>query len=367
MKILILSNFGMGLIKFRKELIESFLSNGDEVIVSFPRDAYAKNVEELGCRFIHTNVDRKGKNILKDLNLIMQYFKIAKIEKPDIILTYTIKPNLYGGLISSLLNIRYISNITGLGNAILSEGLLSKITIGFYHRSLNKAQAVFFQNSSNLKFFNDRQIYVGNSILIPGSGVNIHKFAYLEYPKYEDPLNFLFIGRIMKSKGIDELLIAIEYIQKNYKNITFNLVGFCEENYEEKLKEYQKKGFLVFHGQQDNVVPYMQQANAVIQPSHHEGMSNVLLEAAACGRPILASDIPGCKETFDEGESGLSFIPNNPESLIKTLVKFIELSYDERKKMGINGRKKIEREFNREVIVESYKNEIYKNIGGKHD
>lgn len=367
MKIVILSNFGMGLIKFRKELIESFLRNGDEVIVSFPRDEYAKKIEELGCRFIHTDVDRKGKNILKDLNLIKEYFKIAKAEKPDIILTYTIKPNLYGGLISSLLNIRYISNITGLGNAVLSEGLLSKIIIGFYRRSLKKAQTVFFQNSSNLKFFDERQVYLGHSILIPGSGVNIDQFEYLEYPKHTETLNFLFIGRLMKSKGIDELLLAIEYIQNNYNSIKFHLVGFCEENYEEKLRKFQEKGLLVFHGQQDNIIPFMQQANAIIQPSHHEGMSNVLLEAAACGRPILASDIPGCKETFDEGESGLSFIPNNSESLITTIEKFIEMAYDEKKKMGINGRKKIEKEFNRKVIVDSYKNEIYKNRGGKHE
>lgn len=367
MKIVILSNSGMGLIKFRKELIESFLRNGDEVIVSVPRDEYAKRIEALGCRFIHTEVDRKGKNILKDLNLIMEYFKIARTEKPDIILTYTIKPNLYGGIISSILNIRYISNITGLGNALVSEGLLSKIIIGLYRRSLKKAQTVFFQNSSNLKFFNDHQIYLRNSVLVPGSGVNIDEFQYLEYPKQTEPLNFLFIGRLMKSKGINELLLAIEHIQSNYNNIKFHLVGNYEENYEEKLKNFQEKGLLVYHGQQDNIIPFMQQANAIIQPSHHEGMSNVLLEAAACGRPILASDIPGCKETFDEGESGLSFIPNNSESLITTIEKFIEMAYDEKKKMGINGRKKIEKEFNRKVIVNSYINEIYKNRGGKHE
>jgi galacturonosyltransferase len=162
----------------------------------------------------------------------------------------------------------------------------------------------------------------------------------------------------MKAKGIDELLEAIERVKNKYSNVQLDIVGFCEEDYSDKLKEYEKQEFIKYHGQQDDIHTFIKDCHALVLPTYHEGMANVLLEAASTGRPVLASNIPGCKETFDEGVSGLGFEVKNVDSLVKAIIKFIDLPYEEKKAMGIAGRKKMEREFDRNIVVNAYLEEI---------
>lgn len=363
MKVLVLANFGMGLYKFRKELLEALVRDKHYVIVSFPEDEYVKIIEDIGCQFENTEVDRRGKNPLKDLKLLWNYYKLIKKYKPDVILTYTIKPNIYGGLISSIFNSRYFPNITGSGNAIEGGGITSYLTVKMYKHALKQAEKVFFQNKSNRDYFEKNKLVDREQpILIPGSGVNINQYNYLEYPAPDDKVRFLYIGRILKSKGIEELLIAIKFIKEKYNNVEFDVVGFCEERYEDILNEYHNQKLLTFHGQQTDIIPFIKDCNAIVQPSYHEGMSNVLLESAASGRPILASDIPGCRETFDEGVSGLGFEARNATSLINTLERFITLSHPDKVAMGRKGREKIKKDFNRDIIVNAYTREI--NNGG---
>ncbi|HOA82196.1 MAG TPA: glycosyltransferase, partial [Defluviitaleaceae bacterium] len=198
----------------------------------------------------------------------------------------------------------------------------------------------------------------GKTRLTPGSGVNLKYHCFEEYPDSDNIIKFLFIGRIMKDKGIDELLEAAQKVKCMYPNVQFDLVGYCEENYTKRLSDFENRGIIKYHGQQDDVHSFIKGAHAIIHPSYHEGMANVLLEAASTGRPVLASNIPGCRETFDEGVTGYGFEVRNTSALVNTIEKFIKLPYEDKKQMGIAGRVKVEHEFDRQIVVDCYMEEI---------
>jgi len=360
MRVLILANFGMGLYNFRKEIIESLLERNHEVIISYPHDEYVPKFIELGCKFINTDVDRRGMNPIKDVFLFVQYSKNIKKVKPDVVLTYTIKPNIYGGLACQLTNTKYISTITGLGSAIENKGFLRTVTLSLYRLALRTARSVFFQNEKNKKIFEDERILKGEGQIISGSGVNLSQFNYEPYPESSNTVELVYVGRIMRDKGMNELLAAIPLIKAKYSHVNFSLIGFCEEEYESQLRILEKQGLLIYQGKQNDVRPYIRQAHAIVLPSYHEGMSNVLLEAAATGRPILASNIPGCRETFDDNISGIGFDSKDTDSLIEAIEKFINLTHEEKAKMGYFGRQKIEQQFDRNIVVSKYINEIEK-------
>lgn len=363
-KIIILANYGMGLYKFRKELIIELIDSGYEVYISLPNDEYVAKLEDLGCKYIATELDRRGMNPFDDLRLLLFYIQTIKKIQPDLILTYTIKPNIYGGIAARITRTTYLANITGLGTAIMNDGLLQKISLGLYKIALKGARTVFFQNTANRQFFLDKKIIKRNkSMLLPGSGVNIDEYSLIDYPeeKSDGEIHLLFIGRIMRDKGIGELLSAIQIIKDKGYNIVLDIVGFIEEaDLEEKIASMAKEKTINFHGQKENVRDFIARSHAVILPSYHEGTSNVLLEAAASARPVLASNIPGCRETFDYGVSGLAFEPRDITSLADAIEKFIQLPYNEKVKMGRAGREKIEQEFNRQKVVDIYMKEISK-------
>jgi glycosyltransferase involved in cell wall biosynthesis len=357
-KILILANNDVGLYKFRKELIESLLDQGYEVYISLPAGYYVEKLCHMGCVFFDTPIDRRGTNPITDLKLIFYYKTLIKNIKPDVLLTYTIKPNVYGGIASKSTNTPYLANVTGIGTSINNKGLIQKITLTLYKFGLKKAACVFFQNELNRQLFIDKHIVNGKTKLIPGSGVNLNYHCFEDYPDSDDIIKFLFIGRIMKDKGIDELLEAAQKIKGMYPNVQFDLVGYCEENYTKRLSDFENRGIIKYHGQQDDVHSFIKGAHAIIHPSYHEGMANVLLEAASTGRPVLASNIPGCRETFDEGVSGYGFEVKNTAALVNTIEKFIQLPYENKKQMGIAGRAKVECEFDRQIVIDSYMEEI---------
>jgi glycosyltransferase involved in cell wall biosynthesis len=357
MKILVLANFGMGLYNFRKELLEKLIKHNHKVYISLPNDEYVPKLIDIGCEFVNTPLERRGTNPLADLKLLFNYIKIIKHIKPDIVLTYTIKPNVYGGMACAVTKIPYISNITGLGTSIEEQGLLQKVTLMLYRFGLKKASSVFFQNETNQKFFIDHGIVNKNSRLIPGSGVNIEKHRYEEYPS-SDTVRLLFIGRIMKAKGIDELLAAAQHVKREYPNVQFELIGGCEEDYSEKLKELERQNIIKYHGQQADVHYFIKNTHATILPSYHEGLANVLLESASTGRPVLASKVPGCIETFEDRLTGFGFEVRNVDDLITSIVNFINLSHEQRREMGMAGRKKIENEFDRNIVINTYLEKI---------
>lgn len=356
MKILILTNNDVGLYRFRKELISELLVN-NEVYISLPNGDCVSKLTGMGCHFFDTTISRHGTNPFEDLKLLSFFKKLIKKIQPDVVLTYTIKPNIYGGIACSKLKVPYIANITGLGNAIENKGLLQKITLSLYRKGLKKASCVFFQNKNNLDFMLKHKTICGHFELIPGSGVNLSENKCEAYPSDSKGIKFITIGRVMKDKGIFELLEAIKIVKQSHSDLSFKLIGGMDDNCDTLIDNAVKSGLIEYLGHRNDIHDLIKESHAIIHPSYHEGMSNVLLEAAACGRPIIASDIPGCKEIFDVN-SGIGFCPRDVNSLKRAIEKFVTLPFSEKEKMGLMGRKKVEVEFDRNIIINKYMNAI---------
>lgn len=353
-KVLFLVNHDIVIYNFRKELVECLLEEGYAVYISSP---YGERIDELvkmGCEFIDTRVERHGLNIFQEIKLIQNYKKIIKEIKPYVILSYTIKPNIYGAIAAKSFKVPVIANITGLGSAVENRGVMQKITVFLYKIAFKNIHKVFFQNEENRQFFLDKKIAIGKHGLLPGSGVNLEYFKPLEYPD-SDNIEFLFISRIMREKGIEQYIDAAKYITKKYPNTRFHILGFCEENYEDILRELEKEKIIIYHGMQRDIRKFLKNTHCTIHPTYYpEGISNVLLESAASARPIITTNRSGCREVVDEGSNGFLVEPKNSKDLIQKIERFIELPWEEKKKMGLAGRKKVENEFNRQLVVEAY-------------
>jgi len=362
MKILFLVNHEVTLYYFRTELLKALADEGNEVLLSMPRAEHAAFFENLGCKIIDTPITQYGMNPLKELNLIKKYGAMIKKYSPDIILTYTIKPALYGGIAAAKRGVPYISTITGLGAAFEKGKLFSSLIALWYRFSTRKISCIFFQNEEHSKLFSSLKIAAGKHRIVSGSGVNLEKHKFEEYPK-ESGTRLLFIGRMMKDKGIFELCEAVENLSKKY-DLSLDIIGWCEKECEELKNSFKKGGAVRYLGWQEDVHSFVKNCNAVVLPSYHEGMANVLLEAEAGGRPVLASNIPGCRETFDEGVTGFGFEAKDEQSLEKAIEKFCLLSGEEREKMGKAARKKVEADFDRKNVVKAYLEAIHE-FGGQ--
>ncbi|WP_026657051.1 glycosyltransferase family 4 protein [Butyrivibrio sp. AC2005] len=364
MRILILANYANGLFLFRKELLKSFLDAGHEVLISVPSDENCVKLKNYCTKIIETPLERHGMNPARDYGLFRFYGKMLKTEKPDVVLTYTIKPNIYGALACRLGKVPYICNITGLGMAIENGGLMSKVLLQLYRISTGKAQRVFFQNERNRKFIQMHGIARKNSGLLPGSGVNLTEHTFHDYPSEAEGIHFLAVIRMMRDKGIEEYLSAAKSITSEYNNVYFDLVGEYEEDerakYEPMIMELENAGKLKYYGHLDSVDPVFEKCHVVVHPSYHEGMSNVLLEAAACGRPILCSNIHGCIEAIEDGKTGFTFESKSAESLIGAVKRILALNENERADMGRRGREYIEKNFDRQLVINAYKEELEK-------
>ncbi|SCL85388.1 glycosyltransferase family 4 protein [Sporanaerobacter sp. PP17-6a] len=365
-RILILANNAGGLYQFRFELIEKLIENNFEVYFSVPELEDNKEVKLIintGANYIQTYIDRRGKNPFEDLRIIKNYKKIFKRLNPDLILTYTIKPNIYGSYVANKFNIPVIMNVTGIGSS-LATGKFKGIIEHMYKYACNKANTVFFQNQSNRDFFIRNKIINENktrTILIPGSGVNINKFKPVGKTKKDDITRFLFIGRIMKEKGIEEYLHVAESVATQYPNVEFQILGSFEEEKYKNLILNNKNEKLKYLGVSDDVRNEIREVDCIVHPSYHEGMSNVLLEGAAMGKPLIASNIHGCREIIDDRINGYLFKVKSVESLEEKIIDFIKLGSNMKKIMEEKSREKIENEFDRNIVIEKYM-EVINNI-----
>lgn len=353
-KVLFLVNHDVVIYNFRKELVERLLEEGYEVIISSPYGERIELLKEMGCKYIEIKLDRHGTNPLIELKLLTYYRRLIKTVKPDMILSFTIKPNIYGAIAANSCHVPIAVNITGLGMALENPSLMQKVIIVLYKLVFRKVQTVFVQNEENKKFFIDNNIAVNKLKLLPGSGVNLKHFHVLDYPD-DEKIEFVFISRIMKEKGIDYYLETAKYITNKYHNTHFHICGFCEDEYEDILKEYVDKGIITYHGLIMDIREILKFTHCTIHPTYYpEGISNVLLESSASGRPIITTDRSGCREVVDNGINGYMIAQHDSHSLIKAVEKFLSLSNEERKLMGLRGRKKVEDEFDRNIIVRNY-------------
>ena len=312
----------------------------------------------MGCDYREVSVDRHGTNPLKDFMLIRNYKKVLKELSPDYVFSYTIKPNIYGAMACKSLKIPSIPNITGLGTAVENKGWKQVLTTWLYRIGFKKVQTIFFQNTENMKFFADRNPYKEKHKLLPGSGVNLERFNITEYPS-DDTVNFVFVSRLMREKGIEQYLDAAEYITEKYPNTRFHICGFCEEEYKNRLDAITKNEKVIYHGMVKDMTTILADMHCTVHPSFYpEGLSNVLLESLACGRPIITTDRAGCREVVEDGINGYVVKQRDSADLIEKIEKFVLLTNEERKNMGLAGRAKVEREFDRQIVVKAYLTEI---------
>lgn len=349
-KIMILTNHSYMLYQFRKELIQEFMKKY-EVVLSMPYVGHEDDFKKMGCKCIETPIDRRGINPVTDLKLIRAYRRMLKSEKPDMVVTFSIKPNIYGGLLCGWMKIPFCANVQGLGTAFQKKGLAEFVTV-LYKIAFHHVKKVFFENKANAKEFRKRKIIPAKKqVVLKGAGVNLDHYRYCP-SREEDQIKFLFVGRIMKEKGVDELFYAAKKLKKEYGDkIEVGLVGFFEDEYKEQVEQLQEDGVVRFYGFQEDVCPFYENASCVVLPSYHEGMSNVLLEAASTGRALITSNIPGCREAVDEGINGYLCRVKSAKSLYQKMRKFVELTKEERKEMGKNGRRKMQAQFDKKDVV----------------
>ncbi|MCH5270463.1 MAG: glycosyltransferase family 4 protein [Lachnospiraceae bacterium] len=357
--VVLIGNHHVVIYNFRKELIERLLSENYRVIVLLPYSVEAEKIKALGCEIVDVSVDRRGKNPFRDFKLFSTYRKLLRQIKPNVVLTYTIKPNIYGGLACRSLKIPCFCTVTGIGQGLFNGGFLTEVLFFLYRAATKKARQVFFQNEEDRQLFENRRVAIGKHQLVNGSGVNLEQFSYKEYPK-EEPIRLLSLARLARIKGTTELLEAVVRVKKHFPEVEFHLLGFLEDDYKDQLEKMIKEELVCYHGMQEDVIPFLESSHCLIHPSYSEGISNVCLEAAAIGRPIIASDIPGCRECVEDGTTGLLVKMKDADDLAEKIEKFLLLSYNERKHMGELGRKKVEQEFSREKVVDAYLKEIRK-------
>ena len=351
-RILVLANNDVGLYRFRKDLLAALLGAGHEVYISLPDGGFISELVQLGCRFIDTPIDRRGMNPARDAKLLGQYRAILKRLRPDLVLTYTIKPNIYGGLACRALHIPYAVNITGLGSAIENGGWLKRFVLMLYKPVLAGAKVVFFENAGN----RDTLAATGvvprwRDVVLHGAGVNLEDYPCQPYPQ-EVTVRFLFVGRVMHEKGVDELFAAAKWMKQTYgDSVEFHIVGSFEEGYKPLMDELEQTGVVKYHGYQSDMKRFYAMADCVVLPSYHEGMSNVLLEAAASGRPLITSDIPGCREAVELGVSGYLCPARDADALYAAMRRFLELPPAQRAAMGAASHDWIARNFNKKAVV----------------
>jgi galacturonosyltransferase len=352
MRILILANNDVGLFQFRVDLIKSLLEK-NKVTIALPYGARVDDLVGLGCDFIDTPLERRGMNPIKDYSLFRQYKKIIADVKPDLVITYTIKPNIYGGIAAKKKKVPYAVNITGLGTAFQIDNIIKKIVVKLYKIALSKAKIIFFENSGN------REVFLVNNIIgidrtkvLNGAGVDIEKYHPLPYPKERDKVTFLFVGRVMKEKGIDELLSATEKLVKSGQQCHLDIVGWCEEEYEDRLSKFESEGWLTYRGFQTDVRPFIEICHCFVLPSWHEGMANTNLESAASCRPVITTNIHGCLEAVEDNVSGYLVEKKNADSLYEAMKRFLDLSDDVKEQMGLAGRRRMEEIFDKKKVVE---------------
>lgn len=356
-RVLILGNSGLVVFGMRGELIHRLIKEGNEVVVSFPNGILGEGEQlskEYGCQYVEVFIDRRGTNMIRDAALLHSYTKLLKKVRPDVVLTYTVKCSIYGGMACRLLKVPYVVNITGLGKGLAEGGLRQKLLVTLYKIAVKSAQCVFFQNQNDRQFFIDHGIKYQNDDVLPGSGVNLDKYTPIPYPE-DGSIIFTYIARVMKTKGIDEFLEAAKAMKQEYSNVEFHICGFYEDDYKDIIENAEKEGTVKYHGQVKDVRPFERISHCIVLPTYHpEGVSNVLLEAAACARPIITTNRPGCAEVVDDGVNGYLIREKDSQELLQKMRQFMILSREARQEMGLAGRAKVEREFDRQIVVQKY-------------
>ena len=305
-------------------------------------------------------MSQRGTNPIDDYILFKEYKRIISGVNPSIVVAYTIKPNIYGSVACRQIGIPIIANVTGLGMALENEGILKNISVWLYRWGLKKTDFVFFQNQESADFFKKHRIRAKAQSVISGSGVNLEKFCFMDYPEDNGEVHFLYIGRILPKKGIQQFIDAAQYFHEHYSNVHFHIVGIKDDPYyTQQVLDLHEQGIITYHGKQFDIRPYVKNVHCLLHPSFYpEGISNVCLEASAMGRPVITTDKSGCRETVDDGVTGYIVKKQDSHDLIEKVEQFIKLPYAIKAEMGKNACRKVAEQFNRVDVVKNYLEKI---------
>ncbi len=352
---------------FRKELIEALIADGFQVLISCPYGPKFELMKNIPFIYDNPKIDRRGTNPIKDFGLMMHYRRLFKKYRPSVVLTYTAKPNVYASIAAHQLGIHVINNLTGLGSVVNEKGLMKIFIMWLFKMAYQNSACIMFQNETNMNVAIQKGMVKGTYRLIPGSGVDTDRYPLLPYPdggdgKTGNPVVFNYIGRILHDKGVDDYIEAAMRIKKEYPQTEFNLMGFIEPtemHYEKLLEKLQEQRIVIYRGSLKDVKPYIMRSHCTIHPSTYgEGMSNVLLESASCGRFLITTNNPGCQETVEDNKTGFIYEGGNVSALVHTIEKFLALPNCHRKFAGELGRKRMETVFSRKIVIKAYQEEI---------
>jgi glycosyltransferase involved in cell wall biosynthesis len=359
MKIVIALNTSWNIYNFRMNFIKALLDEGHEVHTVAPADDFTHRLKLAGCIHHNLRMDSRGANPIKDLGLIVEFFLIYRRIRPDIVLQYTIKPNIYGTLAAALLRIPVINNVCGLGTVFLKKGLVSRVAILLYRWSFRYARKVFFQNPDDYKMFLERGLVPPSSAdLVPGSGVDLARFYSAPYSR-KNTFTFLLISRLITDKGIFEFIEAVKRLKREGVNAHFQILGPKDPLHKRGIKlktidEWVHSGLVEYLGTSEDVRGFIHNADCVVLPSYREGTPRTLLEAASSGRPIVATDVPGCHQVVVHDYNGLLCKVQSAADLADKMLAMTAMDEASLRKMGENGRRKMEEEFNESKVIEKY-------------
>ncbi|MCG8440963.1 MAG: glycosyltransferase family 4 protein [Caulobacterales bacterium] len=361
LKVLLSANTSWNLLNFRRPIIESLVAGGHEVVALAPRDDHSAALEGLGCRFAPLTMDAKGMSPFADALLFARLWRFFRRERPDAVLGYTIKNNLYGGAAARRLGVPFLPNVTGLGTMFASETLFSRLLWTLYRHAFGRSPTVFFQNRENMELALAKgAVTQSQARLLPGSGVDIAHFAPTPLPGDPARPAFLLIARLLWDKGVGEYAAAARAVRERHPGARFRLLGFHDESDPASvdrptLDGWIADGVLEYVGQTDDVRPFISRSDCVILPSYYrEGTPRSLLEAAAMGRPIITSDMPGCRDVVIDAASGFLCRPRDVTDLIDKIEAVIAAGPDGRARMGAQGRALIARDYDQRHVVEAY-------------
>ncbi|MDH5474179.1 MAG: glycosyltransferase family 4 protein [Cyclobacteriaceae bacterium] len=363
MRVAIVLNTSWNIYNFRYNLVIRLLSRGYEVYAIAPHDSYSEKLEKMGCKYIPLSMDSRGVNPMKDFALLIELFKIYRKILPDVVLHYTIKPNVYGTLAASLLKIPVVNNVCGLGTAFLQNNLLSVIAKMMYRISFWYPKKIFFQNDDDLELFVDNNIVSKNSAdILPGSGIDLTKFKP-SFLKSREKLTFLLISRLISDKGVYEYVEAVKLLKKEGVEANFQILGSKDPEHRRgipihEIDQWINDGVIEYLGTTEDVRPFINESDCVILPSYREGTPRTLLEAASSTRPIIATDVPGCNNVVVDGYNGFLCKEKDANDLAEKIKLFIKLPHDKRIEMGEMGRKRVEENFDENFVIDKYLNAI---------
>jgi glycosyltransferase involved in cell wall biosynthesis len=361
MKVLLTVNAAWNIWNFRRPIVEALLDDGHKVIILAPKDDAVPKLEALGCSFYHLEMNVKGLNPLQEPKTLLRLYRHFSNLQPDVILSFTIKNNIFGAISAKSAGIPFIPNVTGLGTAFLSGGFLERVAITLYKTAFRKLPAVFFQNEDDRNLFLERGLVTDHQArCLPGSGIDLDRFAATAYPSEGGAPHFLMISRLLRDKGVLEYVGAARRVKAQHSGARFQLLGATDSENRtaidrETVQSWEREGVIEYLGTVEDVRPMIEAAHCVVLPSYREGAPRTLIEAAAIARPLIATDVPGCRAVVDNGKTGFLCEARNEESLAAACEAFMALSSEERAAMGRAGRAKMEREFGQSIVLEAYR------------